>query len=109
MKKSIAILWGLLTFLPFIYFIYFASVVSGLEPAQNAVEAEAEFNSIFRLHVLNMLLIASLIISYIVYLFKTDRVAKDKKALWAVVLFIGNMFAMPVFWFLYVWRPTQEN
>ena len=107
MKKSIAIVWGLITLLPFAYFVYFISVVSGFEPAKSAAEAEAEFNSIFRLHMLNMLLILALIISYIVYLFKTEHVAKDKKALWAVVLFMGNMLSMPIFWFLYVWRPIS--
>ena len=40
---------------------------------------------------------------YIVFLFKTDRVPQDKKALWAAVLFLGNMLAMPVFFYLYVW------
>jgi hypothetical protein len=109
MKKSIALIWGLLTLLPFAYFVYFISVVGGLEPAKSAAEAEAEFNSIFRLHMLNMLLILGLIISYIIYLFKTDRVAKDKKALWAVVLFMGNLLAMPIFWFLYVWRPILRE
>jgi hypothetical protein len=45
-----------------------------------------------------------LIFVYIRYLFKTDTVPKDKKALWAVVLFLGNMISMPIFWYLYVWK-----
>jgi hypothetical protein len=44
-----------------------------------------------------------LIAFYILFLFKTDRVPQDKKALWAAVLLLGNMLAMPVFFFLYVW------
>ena len=43
---------------------------------------------------------------YIFYIFRTDRIAADKKALWAVVIFLGNMIAMPVFFFIYVWPET---
>lgn len=73
---------------------------------QSPDHAQAEFDAIFRLHLGTMLLIFGLIVSYIVYLFKTEYVSKDKKALWAVVLFMGNVLAMPIFWFLYVWRPS---
>jgi hypothetical protein len=54
-----------------------------------------------------MALVGVLLVSYIVYLFKTEYVPTDKKALWAVVLFMANMFAMPVFWVLYVWQPIN--
>ena len=46
---------------------------------------------------------------YIVYLFRTDRVPQDKKALWAVVLFLGNTFAFPVFWYLYIWKEPAAT
>jgi len=39
-----------------------------------------------------------LFVIYIVHLFKTDRVPNNKKALWAVVLFLGSMIAMPICW-----------
>jgi type II secretory pathway component PulM len=39
--------------------------------------------------------------------FQSNRVSADKKALWAVVLFLGNIFAMPVYWYLYLWRPLS--
>jgi hypothetical protein len=61
------------------------------------------------LHLAVMLLIWVLIATYIVYLFKTTHVPADKRALWAVVLFLGNMLAMPFFWYLYVWRPLQPQ
>jgi hypothetical protein len=46
---------------------------------------------------------------YITFLFKTDRVPQDKKTLWAVVLFCGNLFAMPVFWYLYLWKDPGPD
>ena len=46
---------------------------------------------------------------YLLYLFRTSRVPKDKKALWAVTLVICNLFAMLVFWYLYVWRAGNDD
>jgi hypothetical protein len=43
---------------------------------------------------------------YMVYLFRTDRIGQDKKALWAVALFLGNLIAMPVFFVLYIWPDS---
>ena len=39
---------------------------------------------------------------YVTFLFKMERVPQDQKALWAAVLFLGNMIAMPVFFHLSV-------
>jgi hypothetical protein len=55
-----------------------------------------------------MLLMFVLITFYIVFLFKTDRVRNDMKALWAVAIFMGSIVAMPIFWYLYIW-PTAES
>jgi hypothetical protein len=109
LNKGIAIIWGAVTLLPFIYFVYFINFMIGFSHSQNPAEAQAQFAAIFRLHLTTMLLIIGLIASYIVYLFKTDFVPKDKKALWAVVIFLGNLLAMPIFWFLYVWRPLANR
>lgn len=62
------------------------------------------FEVFFAIHGFVMLLQFVLIVFYIVYLFKTSRVPAEQKALWAIVLFMGAPVAMPVFWFLYVWR-----
>jgi predicted permease len=49
-----------------------------------------------------------LIAFYVFFLFKTDAVPKDQKALWAVVLFFANVVVMPIFWWLYVW-PAKKS
>jgi hypothetical protein len=41
--------------------------------------------------------------------FRTDRVPADKKALWAVVLFLGNFFAMPFYWYFYIWPKADDG
>jgi hypothetical protein len=56
-----------------------------------------------------MLEVLVLLVIYVVYLFKTDRVAQDKKALWAAVLLLGGLIAMPVFWYLYIWKQPAQG
>ncbi len=63
---------------------------------------------IFPLHFLTMIWILLLIAVYIRHIFKTEAVPQDKKALWAVVIFCGNMVAMPVYWYLYIWKKTES-
>ena len=108
MNRPIALLWLFFTLAPFAYFIFFISYMTGMDHASHAV-VEAQFNFMFRLHIAAMLGIWVLIAAYIVYLFKTDHVPVEKRALWAVVLFLGNMVAMPFFWYFYVWRPLNKT
>jgi len=107
MNRIVALFWLLLTILPFVYFVYFFSLMSGPMPTSHT-DMEAQFNFMFRLHMAVMLGMLVLTASYIIYVFKTTHVPVEKKALWAVVLFMGSVLAMPIFWYLYVWRPLQS-
>jgi hypothetical protein len=62
---------------------------------------------LFAGHIFTIFFMFALTAFYIVYLFRTDRVPQDKKALWAVVLFFANIFAFPVFWYLYIWKEPE--
>lgn len=37
------------------------------------------------------------------------RVPKEKVRLWVVVLLLGHMFAMPVYWYRYVLRRPEDR
>jgi hypothetical protein len=54
-----------------------------------------------------MFIMIGLLVFYIVHLFKNPAIAGDRRALWAVVLFLGSIIAMPVYWFLYIWRRPE--
>ena len=58
-----------------------------------------------------MLVILALTVFYIVNVFKNNRIENDKKVLWAIVLFMGNMIAMPIYWYIYIWKepPVLSN
>jgi hypothetical protein len=67
------------------------------------------FDKVAVLHVLTIFWLWGLVAIYIIHLFKTNAIPQEKKALWAVVLFLGNILAMPVYWYLYIWREPQSS
>jgi hypothetical protein len=105
MKQSSKILLASATIWPFVYMLLFVGMIffsflSG-EGGSNVL-----WGLIIPLHVLTMLLIFALMTFYIVNVFRNDRVNKDMKLLWVVVLFMGGLIAMPIYWYLYIW-PTD--
>lgn len=106
----IASIWPLVWMILFFVFMFgtmffFASTTP--KHGNNAPGMPLAFMLFFAGHMLTILLMFALTAFYIVYLFRTDRIAQDKKALWAVVLFMGNMLAFPVFWYLYIWKEPE--
>jgi hypothetical protein len=92
------------TFLPALYMVlFFASFALTSASAAGPKLIFDNFAVFMAVHLAMMLLMIALITFYIVFLFKTDRVRNDMKAVWAVAIFMGSIVAMPVFWFLYIW------
>lgn len=60
-------------------------------------------------HSLSLLAIVVLLAIYIVFLFKTDRVRQERKALWVIGFFLFHVFAMPLFWYLYVRKDLSQS
>lgn len=113
MKKTGKIVLGLATFWPIVYVFAFSTffIVNLLLIITKRIPGNPIFFSsyvwLFVLHLITMLWMITLLVIYIVNLFNNDRVEQDKKALWAVVLFFGNMIAMPIYWYLYIWREPK--
>ena len=95
------------TLVPPLYMALFFAVLllSFTSPAKEPAIFR-HFPLFFAVHVGVMLLIVVLLAFYIVFLFKTDRVKPELKALWAIVLFFGGPVAMPIFWYIHVWPST---
>jgi len=108
MEKPGKMVLGAATLWPFVYMlIFFGFIISSIlfmpgEPSTRAFPVF--FAVIFVLHIFTMLLTMGLTIFFIVDVFKNVRVDKDKKVLWAIVIFLGNMIAMPIYWYLYIWK-----
>lgn len=112
LNRPLALALALFTVAPAVYFVVFLAF---LMPRLASLSAGApedflkQFDVAMRLHILNMFLVLALLVFYVVHLFHTVRVPTSKKALWAVVLLLGNLFAMPVYWYFYIWQgPVNE-
>lgn len=115
MTKGKAIVLGIFSIWPIVYMVFFMFSIFAMmflsishPPAQNS-GPPLLFLIIFPLHFLTIIEIFVLLAIYMIFLFKTDYVKQDQKALWAVVLFMGNTLAMPVFWYIYVWKNIQSE
>ena len=113
LNRPLALAVGLLTFAPWAFFAYFFAHFASTIPDFPATGEPPEqffrdFQWLFRLQMFFMLLVLALLAFYIIHLFRTDRVPNDKKALWAVVLFLGNLMAMPFYWYFYIW-PREKG
>src|SRR5207342_1322914 len=116
LSKTTKLIVGALTVWPILYIFLFVAFTFGMlfymggaSAGGHAQEPPAAFLVLFVLHFATILMAIGLVAFYIVYLFKTDRVPQDKKALWAAVLFLGGMFAMPVFFYLYIWPEAPAD
>src|SRR4030095_5425561 len=114
MKPLTKILLGIATVWPFCYMIFFfLFMVSSFFLARAGGDSaiEPSFLLIVPLHFLTMLVITALTVFYIVNVFRNERVDKDKKVLWTIVLLMGSMIAMPIYWYLYIWSdsPAAAN
>ena len=115
MTKGKAIALGIFSIWPFVYmfifmgFFFLTIVTTFMSTNSPGNDPPIMLKLIFPLHFFTMFEIFVLLVIYMVFLFKTDVVPKDKKALWAVVLFMGNMISMPIFWYIYIWKNINGN
>jgi len=112
LSRPLKVAIGMLTAWPLVYMFVFIAFIAGtmfwigvMAPGDGSHSSgpPVAFLALMAGHLATTMLMLGLTAFYIVFLFKTDRVPQDKKALWAVVLFLGNIIAMPVFFYLYVW------
>ena len=105
-RKPAKILLLLATLWPIAYvFVFLAFILSAFLAPAGSPEPPLYF---LPLLLLTMLLSTGLTVIYIVDIFRNDRVEKDMKALWALVIFMGSFIAMPIYWYLYIWRTPPS-
>lgn len=114
MQKPTKVLLGIASLWPIIYMFLFVgfmfTMAFGFGRGDTEPGIQPMMAVIFGLHLFTMLAILALTVFYIVDVFRNDRVDKDKKALWAIVIFMGNAIAMPIYWYLYFWKePSPAN
>jgi len=120
LTRSQKILVGLATLWPPLYFcLFFAFIFISLSSifvgALSGSESELPFLApfgflplVFLFHILTILIIWGLIIFYIIYITKNDRIPKDKKTLWIILTIFVGVFTMPIFFYTYVWPEPEK-
>ncbi|MDH3493757.1 MAG: hypothetical protein OEM82_09425 [Acidobacteriota bacterium] len=101
-------LLGILTAWPFAYmFLFFLFVLAAIVLAPGGDGFAVLFALVLPIHFLTILLIIGLQIFYLIDVFKNDRVKKDHKVVWVIALFLGGLFAMPVYWYMNIWKESK--
>jgi hypothetical protein len=80
-----------------------AAIAGGGEPDDALLVPQAV---LFSLHIETMLLIGVLLVIYLRDAWRNPELEGDRRTFWAVVLFFGNVVAMPVYWRMYL-RPGR--
>jgi hypothetical protein len=106
------ILLGLLSVMPllivlFVFSSAVASAAGGGGVGILADDSDAGFFLFLALCVGLGLFSMALVVYYMVFIFRSDRVKAEHKALWAIVLFVGNAIGFPLFWYFYFWRDAE--
>ena len=109
MSKAKKIVLGICTIWPIVYMFLANLFVFSMMPTFNSSPNQIlpALHLLFPIHFLTIILIIVLLFIYIKDVFKSRRIAQDKKALWAVALFFGNMIAMPIYWYLHIWKEPK--
>lgn len=56
-----------------------------------------------------MLLMLGLMIFYVVNAYNSPKLPADKRSIWVIILFFGNIIAMPIYWYQYIWKEIPEH
>ena len=65
--------------------------------------------AVFGAHLITMVLIMGLMPLYIILAIKSERVDQTMKIIWAVLICMLGLLAMPVYWYLYIWRKAPPT
>ena len=56
----------------------------------------------------SLLWIVGLLAFYLHHVFRVKQFDAERRTLWAIVLLIGNIFSMPIYWYKYIWHQKHQ-
>lgn len=109
MTKSKALVLAGLTLWPFIFpLLGLLFELLGLIPTTSS-EVPLSFILLMGLLCLTAIEILALLVFYLNYLFLMTPLPLEHKLIWAIALVIGHVVVMPVFWYLFIWKPRTYS
>lgn len=67
----------------------------------------AMFGTLFAFHCFTMVVIVGLMVFYIVHIVKSTFEKPEMKIIWLILVLMGGMIAMPVYWYMNIWQSMQ--
>jgi hypothetical protein len=95
--KIALLIFGLL---PFIYFALFFTIIGAGERTTSLF--------FIVLFILMYISVPGALVFYIIHVYRSKRVKKDRRHLWAALLFFGSVYVFPFYWYLHVWREPKR-
>lgn len=110
MTRSRKLVLAALTAWPPLYMLLFFAWIAVTFATNDDGEASGPtFGVVFGFHIGTILLIFALTVVYVLHAFRSGVVPQDQRLLWVIILFVGNMIAMPIYWWLYVWKEGDQE
>ena len=95
-SKSIRALILAISILPIIFFL--TAVISLYTGLPHSI--------FYAFGILLYALLPGLIIFYVIDVFHNQNVARDKRAIWTLLLIAGNFVVFPFYWYTYIWKKS---
>ena len=109
MTNNKKLILGVFTIFPAAYLLFFFGFIfiQLIFSAPGSSQSLDGFAILAIVHGINMLFIPVLLFIYIKNVFNNPRISSDKRTMWTIVILMGNIFAMPIYWYLNIWK--SEN
>lgn len=101
------------TLLPFFYvffiFIAMAGVMTTMDHSDPRAHIGVGVGLLFIGHLSMMCWSVLLVVLYIYLVVKNEAISKDMRGVWAVLMFVGHLVAMVIYWVLYIWPEPEPG
>ena len=98
--------WPPVYMLLFFALIIAAAIRGGGDPDNDLL---LPFGVLIGLHIATILLALGATVAYVVHAWRSPLVKRDERTLWILVLLLGGIVAMPVYWWLHLRRGAQPQ
>ncbi len=115
MKRSKKLVLGALTAWPVFFLSIFVPlwvvfILFFFSASSRSTLTLAVLVTAWGLAAVTMLIGFALLAYYIVHIFRNERLDKRSALGWLLGMWMGNFMAMPVYWFLHIWKePPPED
>jgi len=111
LSRGKKILIGALTAWPVVYMGLFFVFVFGTffmaSSRRPGPEMPVAVGVLFGAHCLTMLLMFGLMVFYVVHIVKATFKKSEMKIIWLILVLMGGILAMPVYWYMNIWHEMQ--